>query len=127
MPRYPAGSVENDASGVAVAEILVGKDGHMERVSVLQAPDARIRKEVRDVLLKWEFKRTILDEFPDGLALRSKLIFYFEIENGAGHVRNPGEIQDRRLDVLEVAAAGAASVGRMNEKRSVSSSAVMRQ
>ena len=42
----------------------------------MQAPDAPIRKEVQDVLLRWEFKQTILDEFPDGLALRSKVIFY---------------------------------------------------
>lgn len=96
MPRYPRRSVAEGASGVAVAEVLVDRDGSMERVRILQAPDASIARATEEALRQWVFTRVTPPTHREGLALWSKLIFYFEIENGVGRVRIPEHVERGR-------------------------------
>ena len=82
FPRYPALSLENGASGVAVASIVVGLDGRMERVDVLEAPDADIAEALQDALERW-----VLPVHPSGpLRTAATMVFYFLIEAGEGRV-----------------------------------------
>ena len=82
FPRYPARSLENGAAGVAVASIVVGFDGRMERVDVLEAPDADIAEELQNALELW-----VLPVHPGGPArTAATMVFYFVIEAGEGRV-----------------------------------------
>ena len=53
FPRYPSASLDDGTTGVAVASILLGFDGRMERVDVLEAPDSHVADAVRDALGQW--------------------------------------------------------------------------
>ena len=82
FPRYPTRSLENGAAGVAVASIVVGFDGRIERVDVLEAPDADIAEALRDALERW-----VLPVHPSGPArTAATMVFYFLIEAGEGRV-----------------------------------------
>ena len=102
MPQYPAASIQNKVSGIAVAEILVSKDGRPEQVNVLEAPDAHIRNAVEEALTQWEFRSAGPNGSVDGVPLSSKLTFYFTVENGDRVVRNPEELEDGLGDVSQV-------------------------
>ena len=87
FPRYPARSVENGAAGVAVASILMGFDGRMERVDVLQAPDADIAEAVREALRRWVLPQDLFEDNPRGpFKAAATMVFYFLIEAGKGRV-----------------------------------------
>ena len=105
MPQYPAASIRNNVSGIAVAEILVSKDGRPEQVNVLEAPDADIRNAVEEALMLWKFRRSTPKGNVDGVPLSSKLTFYFAVENGDGVVRNPEELEDKRRGISQVRTA----------------------
>ena len=86
-PRYPARSLENGATGVAVASIRLGPDGRMDQVDVLEAPDADIADALRDALEHWTLPRALFEEHPRGLhKLSATMVFYFLIEAGEGRV-----------------------------------------
>jgi hypothetical protein len=36
VPEYPGKSIKNNASGVSVAKIMIGLDGNVEKVTILQ-------------------------------------------------------------------------------------------
>ena len=82
FPQYPTRSLENGAAGVAVVSILVGVDGRMERVDVLEAPDADIAAALQDALERW-----VLPVHPSGpLRTAATMVFYFLIEAEEGRV-----------------------------------------
>ena len=82
FPQYPSRSLESGAAGVAVASIVVGLDGRMERVDVLEAPDADIAEALQDTLERW-----VLPVHPSGpLRTAATMVFYFLIEAGEGRV-----------------------------------------
>lgn len=87
FPHYPARSLENDAAGVAVASILLGVDGRMERVDVLEAPDADIAEAVRDALGRWMLPQELFeDDLRGPFKVAATMVFYFLIEAGEGRV-----------------------------------------
>ncbi len=87
FPGYPARSLENGAAGVAVASILIGSDGRMERVEVLEAPDADIAEAVRNALGRWVLPQRLFEGNPRGpFKVASTMVFYFLIEAGEGRV-----------------------------------------
>lgn len=98
-PEYPASSFKWKISGVAVAEVMTTREGHMDWVRVVQAPDALTAAAVYEALGAWEVQ-PIRGE--DGMPRRiwAKLFYYFTIENGQGEVRSPGEILGESLDGL---------------------------
>lgn len=86
-PRYPARSLETGAAGVAVASILFGFDGRMERVDVLEAPDEDVADALRDALGRWAIPPGFGEDAPDGpFKLSATIVFYFLIEAGEGRV-----------------------------------------
>lgn len=90
MPQYPRSSLLASVSGVAVAGVVVGADGHVERVDILQAPDAAIGAALRDALLTWTFRP--LPAAPgsnERLRMQGKLVFYFTIVAGKGVITTP--------------------------------------
>lgn len=86
-PRYPARSLETGAAGVAVASVLFGFDGRMERVDVLDAPDEGIADALRGALGRWAIPPGFGEDAPDGpFKLSATMVFYFLIEAGEGRV-----------------------------------------
>ncbi len=96
-PRYPARSLENGAAGVAVASILFGFDGRMERVDVLEAPDEDVADALRDALGRWAIPPGFGDDAPDGpFKLSATMVFYFLIEAGEGRVVSGPSLAEER-------------------------------
>ena len=94
-PAYPEQSIEQGVSGVAVAAVLTTPGGRMEEVRVLEAPDRWIGEATERALLRWELPApAVLDGEEKPRRSESKLVFYFVIENGRGHVRTPDEMPD---------------------------------
>jgi rhodanese-related sulfurtransferase len=84
-PTYPATSLAREVTGVAVAAILLDRNGHLQSLNVLQAADDAIGKSVHDALLRWTFR-------PLGVPMKGKLFFYFMIKKGSGSVASPAEM-----------------------------------
>ena len=98
-PRYPARSLETGAAGVAVASILFGFDGRMERVDVLEAPDEDIAEALRDALGRWAIRRGFTDDAPGGpFKVSATMVFYFLIEAGEGRVVSGLSLAFERTD-----------------------------
>ena len=115
FPRYPAASLGNGTAGVAVASILIGFDGRMERVDVLEAPDSHVADAVRDALGQWVLPPIRFDHNP-GVPYKgmATMVFYFLIEEGEGRVvsgpvlaaersaAEPADDRPRRIDDAEL-------------------------
>ena len=87
FPGYPARSLENGVAGVAVASILIGPDGRMERVEVLDAPDADIGKAMLDALGRWVLPPGLFEDDRRGrFKVSATMVFYFLIEAGEARV-----------------------------------------
>jgi TonB family protein len=89
MPKYPNRSQQQGHSGVAVASIVVGPDGIVQRVEMLQAPDDDIGREVRAALMQWRFRPVTVVGDPTPQQVTGKITFYFVIVSGQGQVENP--------------------------------------
>ena len=84
-PAYPATSLARKVTGVAVAAILLDRNGHLQSVNILQAPDDAIGQSVHDALMRWTFR-------PIGVPMKGKIFFYFNIKKGSASVVSPEEI-----------------------------------
>ncbi len=97
FPDYPARSVENGSAGVAVASILIGADGRMERVDVLEAPDADIGKAMLDALGRWALPPHLNTDHPRGpFKVSATMVFYFLIEAGEARVMSGPAMAEAR-------------------------------
>ena len=90
-PSYPAASVRAKATGVAVASVVVGTDGKMSLVDVLEAPDAHIRQSVAAALSEWRVQPYRRKDEKENREMISRLVFYFVIRKQA-MVLNPDEV-----------------------------------
>ena len=90
-PVYPAVSVDRGRTGLAVAEVGTTSDGSMGRVDILDAPDEHTGDAVARALASWEVQPPV-DDDGHAVGVRSKLYFYFVIEDGEGFVRSPEEM-----------------------------------
>jgi len=84
MPQYPTSSIQSHHQGVAVAEIQISVSGTPSNVSILQAPDEAIANSLATALGAWRFRKYVGD--PKVLQLRTRLIFYFTLENNVPNV-----------------------------------------
>ena len=95
LPEYPSGSIRRGSEGVAVAAIVAGRDGRVESVELLQAPDEEIGQAVRTALEQWTFTpgRAPVEYYGEGVNIRiqSRMTFYFRIVDGAGVVLEPAD------------------------------------
>lgn len=85
-PSYPASSLANKVTGVAVAAVTTDANGRTERVEIVEAPDTEIREAVRAAAREWAYKSA-------GLPITGSLIFYFHIAEGRGIVSSPAEMK----------------------------------
>jgi TonB family protein len=91
LPDYPPLAKKHRATGVVVAEVEIDQTGHVANVKILQAPDLSIETAVTKVVRQWEFKVTIIDGSP--VRIKSKLTFYYALENGNFRVNNPRQFK----------------------------------
>ena len=90
-PEYPELSLDSGRAGIAVAEVVANDEGRVERVDILEAPDAHIGDAMAGALAQWEVE-PLVDDDGQAVRLRAKLFFYFVIEDGEGFVRSPEEM-----------------------------------
>jgi TonB family protein len=89
LPDYPPGAVARAEQGVAVAYVAVGTNGRVEEVRVLQAPSGEIAAAVEAAVRRWEFDQMAPQGSPNPVRIDGKVVLYFEIQNGRGHVVLP--------------------------------------
>ncbi len=92
MPVYPASSIARKVSGVAVAAVIVGVDGHMRMVEILQAPDAPTGAAVKAALTRWICTPVQVQGRTEQFETASTVTFYFQITAGKANVLNPDEM-----------------------------------
>ena len=107
VPIYPESSLRKGEEGVAVASIVADRDGRVEVVELLEAPDEAIGRAVQEALEQWTFYpgRAPAEAFhpPGGVPerergtrvnvrIRSRMTFYFRILSGGGAVLNPADV-----------------------------------
>jgi TonB family protein len=95
-PTYPADSLGARTEGVVITEVLVGPDGRIQSVDVLQAPAAAMGRAVREALMQWTFKNTLRSPSGSPTIIHTKLMFYFQIDGGRGVVLTAQEMKRRR-------------------------------
>ena len=93
MPVYPKVAVAKGVTGVVVASVLIGVDGRVEAVVVLEAPDSSLSSAVSDAVKQWTFSSRS-GSHPNKSA--GNLTFYFRISDGMGRVLNPEEMPGAR-------------------------------
>src|SRR5688572_29576805 len=92
-PSYPAASLRAGISGVAVARVIFGTNGHAKQVDVTQAPDEAIAQALRQAVMTWTIKPGQTGGNHQAPTIHSTLTFYFQISNGEGVVSNPNEMR----------------------------------
>ena len=92
LPEYPAEARRAGATGVAVAKIRVDESGVLRSVQILQVPHASIAEATTAALTNWVFNLNSANtEQPE--CHSGKITFYFVIEDGEPHVRDPKVFQ----------------------------------
>ncbi len=106
MPDFPVATLKARAEGVVVVQILVGSDGSMQNVEVLEAPDAAAGAAIRQAMMQWKFEtvRAIADGRP--AAVRSRFAFYFVVRKGKPLVLDWVQMAALRLSEEPPAASG---------------------
>lgn len=89
-PTYPKTSLEQNVTGVVVANVRVDLDGRMRSVKIVESPDAATGRAVRDALSQWIFKPL---NAPRVNVITGDLIFYFHLADGRGVVLSSDELQ----------------------------------
>lgn len=88
MPVFPEEAIKANAQGVTVAQIRLDGKGEISSIEILQSPHESIARATTEAVKNWTFYfDSKKEEKP--ICLSGKLTFYFVIENGAAHVRDP--------------------------------------
>jgi TonB family protein len=98
LPTYPVRSVMSGHVGRSVVELEVAETGAVSSLRVLEAPDPEIGASVSSALNKWRFRPFELKSRNENVRARSRLIFYFKIENGVGIVTDAAQQLNARSD-----------------------------
>jgi rhodanese-related sulfurtransferase len=77
---------------VVVTSVTSTKEGRIERVDVLESPDADTAAAVRAALAQWTIPAPQLVDRPTSNLARVKMTFYFQIRNGKGVVLAPDQM-----------------------------------
>ena len=73
LPLYPTESVESKKAGLVVVDVVVGLEGSVNQIKILQAPDDAISREVRQTITRWKFRNE------NKMSLQSRLMFEFSL------------------------------------------------
>ena len=92
LPEYPQTSLKSKVTGVAVASVSIGRDGRIDKVEILEAPDPDIAAAVREAVERWVVPWRSGPAGEPARPRTGKLTFYFRIVDGAGRVFNPEEM-----------------------------------
>ncbi len=87
MPVYPGSSLQKGVGGVAVASVLVGPDGRVKEVSILESPDTEIGEALHAAVMEWTYHPVFHRGSP--VRFRGTLILYFEVSGTTGRVLTP--------------------------------------
>lgn len=82
LPAFPADSIRDGHSGIAVADVHVSVSGKVLTVQPLQSPDAAIRRELVRSLSKWTFLPTVAISDSKPVEIRGRVMFLFSLKNG---------------------------------------------
>jgi len=93
LPAFPSEALNENAAGVAVAQIHIDQKGTLTSVGILQAPHPSIAQATLAAVKQWEFK-FFPNEGGTPECFNGKLTFYFVIEDGRGYVKNPKVFQN---------------------------------
>src|SRR6266576_1328244 len=63
-PKYPERAKEAHIGGVVTMETVIGTDGTVREVRVLQSPDPDIERAAVEAVRQWEFSTTMLNCTP---------------------------------------------------------------
>lgn len=91
-PAYPATSLQQKRSGVAVARIASHPDGRMATVTVLEAPDDATGAAMQAALMTWVIPPVTVAGRSEQHGVTGKVTFYFRVEKGQGRVFSPEEM-----------------------------------
>jgi TonB family protein len=78
-PAYPEDAKQERVSGVVVLQVLVGTDGKVHDVEVLQDPDPRLTKAAVDAVKQWEFQPA-RDKDGKPLSVKSSVTLNFALK-----------------------------------------------
>lgn len=78
-PAYPAEAVKDKATGVVVLQLLIGADGKVHEVEVLQDPDPRLTKAAVEAVKQWEFQPA-RDKDGKPVSVKSSVTLNFELK-----------------------------------------------
>ena len=97
LPTYPEIDVRNHIGGLVAAEITVRTDGSVGIVNIIQQPDQSIGQALAQALKRWRFTpaRSMTGEL---FECTGRLLFYFTIEGGVGHVIDANEAALQRVN-----------------------------
>lgn len=75
-PEYPARARNAGVEGVVVARLLIGEDGRVEQVIILESPkNYGFEKAVTNALMRWKFEPAKLDNMPVRVWARQEIRF----------------------------------------------------
>lgn len=92
MPEYPRPALESNVAGVVVAEVLFGVDGSLQKIEILEAPDAHTAAAVREAVGRWTVPGAQVMGREEKSPVRGKLTFYFQVRDGKGVVLDPDQM-----------------------------------
>jgi TonB family protein len=78
-PAYPEDARQDRVSGVVVLQLLIGTDGKVHDVEVLQDPDPRLTKAAVEAVKQWEFQPA-RDKDGKPLSVKSSVILNFALK-----------------------------------------------
>ena len=77
-PKYPERSKDAHIGGVVTMETVIGTDGTVREVRVLQSPDPDIERAAVEAVRQWEFSTTMLNCTPVEVQMRVTAMFAVE-------------------------------------------------
>ncbi len=93
LPSYPEDSKKDQISGVVVVELRLNEENKIDLVKVLEAPAKSMAEAAKVAVWRWKFPPPLPND--TRICMTGKLTFYFVIENGNAHVRNPRRYEKR--------------------------------
>jgi TonB family protein len=78
-PAYPEEAKQDKVAGVVVLQLLIGTDGRVHEVEVLQDPDPRLTKAAVEAVKQWEFEPA-RDKDGKPLSVKSSVTLNFALK-----------------------------------------------
>ena len=80
QPVYPASALRAGVEGAVNLEVLVGKDGHVEKAKVMNGPTL-LRQAALDAVKQWAWEPFLINSSP--IRVRTRVTVRFDLHNRA--------------------------------------------